>query len=53
VLKISWLDAIRPILFLLSLITQSLSTVVFWKHLTSKKYGKLENENIGSFNLEG
>jgi hypothetical protein len=36
VLKISWLDAIRPILFLLSLITQSLSTITFLKHLTSK-----------------
>jgi hypothetical protein len=36
VLKISWLDAIRPILFLLSLITQSLSTIIFLKHFTSK-----------------
>jgi hypothetical protein len=36
VLKISWLDVIRPILFLLSLITQSLSTIIFPKHLTSK-----------------
>jgi len=35
VLKISWLDAIRRILFLLSLITQSLSTIIFLKHLTS------------------
>ncbi|CAM6044079.1 unnamed protein product [Sphagnum compactum] len=31
VLRISWLDAIGPILFLLSLITQSFSTIIFVK----------------------
>ncbi len=38
VLKISWLDAIGSILCLLSLITQSLSTIIFLKHLTSKTW---------------
>ncbi len=33
VLRTSWLDAIRPILFMLSLITQSFSTIIFIKYL--------------------
>jgi hypothetical protein len=36
VLKISWLDAIGPILFLLSLITQLFSNIIVRKHLVNK-----------------
>jgi hypothetical protein len=36
VLKISLLDAIGPILLLLSLITQSLSLIIWWKCWTSE-----------------
>ncbi|CAM6053677.1 unnamed protein product [Sphagnum tenellum] len=41
VLKMSLLDAIGPILFLLSLITQSLSLIIFWKGWVSESVDNL------------
>jgi hypothetical protein len=47
VLRISWLDAIGPILFLLSLIIQSFAIIVSRKYFNQRTWGSLLH--IGSW----
>jgi len=52
-LKISWLDAIGPVLFLLSLITQSFSTIIFSGYLVQSTRETLLMFGSGMINFGG